>query len=152
MAENKNPKTERLPIKLIMPKQGMEKKVLPGGTPPKPFRNVDAEYRKSLSHQVSAMREALLPQMKETNAAPVRVKLLTKAVAKSHRPEQLFSAQTCPIVGAGQLGELFVKATPQGLTKLKQMIETNQSDRIMKELSCVKTIEAVTPHIPTQRY
>lgn len=145
MAENKNPKTERLPIKLIMPKQGMEKKVLPGGTPPKPFRNVDAEYRKSLSHQVSAMREALLPQMKETNAAPVRVKLLTKAVAKSHRPEQLFSAQTCPIVGAGQLGELFVKATPQGLTKLKQMIETNQSDRIMKELSCVETIEAVTP-------
>ena len=145
MPENKNAKAERLPIKLIMPKQGMEKKVPSGGAPPKPFRDVDAEYRKSLSHQVSAMREALLPQMKETNAVPVRVKLLTKAAAKSHRPEQLFSTQTCPIVGAGHLGELFVKATPQGLTKLKQIIETNQSDRIMKELSSVETIEVVTP-------
>jgi hypothetical protein len=145
MADNKNQKTERLPIKLIMPKQGTEKKVPGGGTPPKPFRTVDAEYRKRLSHQVSAMRDALLPQMKETAAAPVRVKLLTKAAAKSHRPEQLFSSETCPIVGAGQLGELFVKATPKGLTKLKNVIETNQSDRVMKELSCVETIEAVTP-------
>jgi serine protease AprX len=145
MAESNNPKAERLPIKLIMPKQGVEKRVPGAGAPPKPFRTVDAEYRKSLSHQVSTMREALLPQMKETGAAPVRVKLITKAAAKSHRPEQLFSSVTCPIVGAGHLSELFLKATPQGLAKLKNMIETNQSDRVMKEISCVETIEAVTP-------
>lgn len=139
------PKGERLPIKLILPKQGKEKKVLGGGTPPKPFRPVDAAYRKSLSKRVSAIRDAVLPQVKQTRAAPVRVKLLTKAAAKSHRPEMLFSSQTCPIIGAGTLGELFVKATPEGLVRLTKVIETGDSDRLTKEISCVETIEAVTP-------
>jgi len=71
------PKGERLPIKLILPKQGKEKRVPGGGTPPKPFRPVNAAYRMSLSKQVSAIRDAVLPQVKQTGAAPVRVKLLT---------------------------------------------------------------------------
>lgn len=128
-----------------MPKQGAERKVKAGGSPPIPFRKVDAGYRNSLSHQVSAIAEALIPEMKRTPGVPVRVKLLTKAAAKSHRPEQLFSYDTCPIIGAGNLGELFVKATAEGLAKLKYKIEKNQSERVMKELSCVETIEVVTP-------
>ncbi len=36
---------------------------------------------------------------------PVRVNLISKAVAKSHRPESLFTDKTCPIIGAGKLGE-----------------------------------------------
>src|SRR5258708_38892879 len=35
--------------------------------------------------------------------APMRVKLLTQASAKSHRPERLFSRDSCPIIGAGRL-------------------------------------------------
>ena len=137
--------TDRLPIKLIMPKQGTEKKIMGGGQPPKPFRTVDAGYRKSLSNQVAAIHEAMYPQLKQVAAAPVRVKLLKKATAKSHRPEHLFSSETCPIVSAGHLGELFIKATPKGLIKLKTVIETNQSDSIIKELSCIEAIEIVTP-------
>lgn len=144
-SENKPPTNERLLIKLIMPKQGTEKKVQSGGGKAKPFRPVDTTFRNSLAKQISAIHEALLPQVKRTGAAPVRVKLLTKAVAKSHRPEQLFSSETCPIVGAGRLGELFIKATPTGLTKLTQIIENNQSERIIKEISCIETIETVTP-------
>lgn len=135
----------RLPIKLIMPKQGTERRVSGGGSPPKPFREVDAQYRKSLSNQVSAIREAIAPQLAVTRAAPVRVKVLAKAAAKSHRPETLFSEDTCPIVGAGRLGELFIKATSDGLKRLNDMIERNTSDKIVKELSCVESIEAVTP-------
>lgn len=59
--------------------------------------------------------------------------------------ENLFSPQSCPIVGAGRLGELFVKARPEGLDRLVEIIESNTSDRMMKELSCVETIEPVTP-------
>lgn len=143
--EKNIPRPDRLPIKLILPSQGKEKRSDGGGAPPKPFRTVDAAYRRSLANQVSAVREALLPQMRQTGAAPVRVKLLTKATAKSHRPEKLFSTQTCPIVGAGKLGELFVKATPDGLAKLTSTIEENRTERVMKELSCVESIEAVTP-------
>src|SRR5688572_8770165 len=117
MVDNKRPEADRLPIKLIMPKQGAEKRVPGGGGPPKPFRNVDSAYRKSLARQVSAIKDGLSPQMKHTGAAPVRVRLIAKASAKSHRPEQLFSEKTCPIIGAGRLGELFIKATPNGLAQ-----------------------------------
>jgi len=136
---------DRLLIKVIMPKQGIERKVQGGGAPPKPFREVDSGYRKRLSSQVVAIRKAILPQIKTAGAAPVRVKLIAKAAAKSHRPEHLFSQDSCPIVGAGRLGELFVKATPDGLDSLVDRIEHGDSDRMTKELSCVETIEPVTP-------
>jgi serine protease AprX len=136
---------ERLPIKLIMPKQGTERRVPGGGTPPAPFRTVDGEYRKRLSNQVGAAREAILPQLGVAKAVPVRVKIMAKAAAKSHRPEKLFSDQSCPIIGAGRLGELFIKATADGLTRLNELIEHNTSDRITKELSCIESIEAITP-------
>ncbi|MBI5922083.1 MAG: S8 family serine peptidase [Betaproteobacteria bacterium] len=147
MAEN-NPSDqlrERLPIKLIMPKQGTERRVPGGGAPPQPFREVDAKYRKRLSNQLGAIREAILPQLKLTKSAPVRVKVMAKAAAKSHRPEKLFSDQSCPIISAGQLGELFIKATPEGLDRLTQMIESNTSEQIIKEISCIESIEPVTP-------
>lgn len=136
---------ERLPIKLVMPRQGTERKVQGGGVAARPFRTVDRAYRKSLANQTTAIRDALTRQTDGPRAVPVRVRLLTQAVAKSHRPEQLFSAATCPIVGVGRLGELFVKATPRGLARLARVIEANHSQRMVKEISCVEAIEAVTP-------
>jgi hypothetical protein len=56
------PRQERLLIKVIMPKQGTERKVAGGGPPPKPFRPVDAKYRTRLSTQVSAIRAAIKGQ------------------------------------------------------------------------------------------
>ena len=143
--DKRTPQHERLPIKLIMRKQGAERKIKGGGGPAKPFRTVDAKYRTRLSHQVSALRNAIVPQVQRGGSAPVRVKLLPVAAAKSHRPENLFSNDSCPIIGAGRLGELFLKATPQGLDRLADIIQTNTSDRMTKELSCVEAIEPVTP-------
>jgi serine protease AprX len=146
MAEiTRPPRQDRLLIKVIMPKQYTLTKVSGGGAPPKPFRPVDQKYRASLSSQVAAIRTAITPQIKTAGAAPVRVKLVSKAAAKSHRPENLFSQHSCPIVSGGSLGELFVKATPQGLARLTEIIEHNTSEQMTKELSCVETIEPVTP-------
>jgi len=136
---------DRLPIKLIMPKQGTERKVAGGGSPAKPFRNVDREYRNSLLNQVSAVEEALSVPLKSLRAAPMRVTVIAKATAKSHRPDNLFSDNTCPIIGVGQFGELFVKATHQGINSLKNLIDSNETDGLVKALSCIETIEAVTP-------
>jgi hypothetical protein len=71
--------------------------------------------------------------------------LLSQAAAKSHRPENLFSPLSCPIIGSGRLGELFVKATPEGLQHLVETIERNKSDQMTKELSCIESIEPITP-------
>jgi serine protease AprX len=147
MAEEKRPLPhDRLPIKVIMPKQGVERRVPGGGPPPKPFRPVDTKYRSRLSNQVSAIRGVVAPQSQRAGVAPVRVKLIPKAVAKSHRPEHLFSLGSCPIIGGGRLGELFVRATPEGLDRLTDMIENDRSDQVTKELSCIETIEPVTPN------
>jgi serine protease AprX len=136
---------DRLPIKLIMPKQGTERRIQSGGSPPRPFRNVDRQYRTRLSNQVTAIRQALVPQIRRTGTVPIRAKLLPQAAAKSHRPEHLFANDSCPIIGAGRLGEIFLKATPNGLDQLIQKIERNTSDMMLKELSCVETIEPITP-------
>ena len=87
----------------------------------------------------------MAPHLRNVGAVPLRVKLLNQAAAKSHRPQQLFSSSTCPIVGAGALGELFVRATTDGLVKLATAIREGTSDQMVKELSCVDSIEPVTP-------
>lgn len=135
---------DRLPIKLIMPKQGTERPVPGGGSPPKPFREVTPEYRAGLATQVLAIREGLQSKASTTQVAPVRVRVLPKAAAKSHRPEKLFSDDSCPIIGAGRPGEIFIKATPKGLRQLATAIESNTSDQIVKEISCIEAIEPVT--------
>ena len=135
----------RLPIKLILPKQGKERAVLGGGGPPVPFRLVDQEYRARLSHQVDAIKRTSMPQLRRVGSVPVRVKLIPKATAKSHRPETLFAPDSCPIIGAGALGELFVKATEAGLSRLGNTILGDDSKRALKELSEIEFIEPVTP-------
>lgn len=141
---------ERLPIKLIMPKQGTERRVAGGGGKKKPFREVDTEYRQRLLNQVAAIEQVILPQLNHAHAAPIRVKLISKATAKSHRPVLLLSESSCPIVGAGGIGELYVKATASGLIKLKHSITDGQSEQIIKELSCIESIEAISPILRRQ--
>jgi len=141
----KLPPGGRLPIKLIMPKQGRERRVQGGGSKAVPFRDVDDKFRGGLAKQLAAATEAIKAQMQELGAAPLRVKLVPKASAKSHRPETLFNEKTCEIVGAGKLGELFVKATPAGLDRLAERIQKAHSELLIKELSSVEAIEAVTP-------
>lgn len=137
--------SERLFIKVILPRQGAERKVLAGGAEPIPFRTVDMAFRKSLSTRIKAIDQIIRTSVDNASAMPVRVKLIGKASAKSHRPESLFSSSTCPIIGAGKLGELFIKATASGLRKIDDMVLRGDSDRIVKEISTVETIEPVTP-------
>ena len=145
MAE-REPPTEhiRLPIKVVLPNQGKERIVSGGGGKSAPFRPVDGEFRLRLRNQVDALQRAIVPLARRTGSAPMRVKLHPLAVAKSHRPEMLFSQETCPIIGAGQLGELFLKATPSGLIRLADYVNTGDTQQLKKELSTVDAIEPIT--------
>lgn len=135
---------DRLPIKLILPNQGKEAPVTGGGGK-KLFRNVNTEYRTSLTRQVDAIEKSVAPAAARAGSVPVRVKIIAAASAKSHRPTHLFSEATCPIIGAGAVGEIFVKGTPAGLKRLSKEIESNKTNRITNELSVVDAIEPVTP-------
>ena len=149
MADTTRP--ERLPIKVVLPNQGNRIPVLGGGSSPTPFREVDHEFRASLANQVMAIRHGLAKPLGTVGVAPLRVRLTPRAYAKSHRPRALFSTRTCPIVGAGQLGELFVRATNDGLSRLQETIELNETKQIVKQLSTVQFIEAITPTFRRKR-
>lgn len=110
-----------------MPNQGKEHRVPAGGSKPKPFCEVDDIYRQSMVTRANAIHKALEPSLRKTKLAPVRVNLIPGAIAKSHRPERLFSDDTCPIIGAGSLGELYVKATNEGLQALAWKIANDES-------------------------
>jgi serine protease AprX len=140
-----NARRELLPIKVVLPDQGKERLIPAGGSEAKPFVTVDRAYRTRLQKEVAAVRQLVTTQAKDVGSAPMRVKLRTKAVAKSHRPTGLFSDSSCPIIGAGKLGELFVKVTPRGLTRLARNIEINDAKSIVKEISTVEVIEPITP-------
>ena len=133
-----------LPIKLILPNQGRERLAPVGGGPPVPFRPVDRKYRERLGTQVAAMRLTITSASGRLSVAPMRVKLLAQASAKSHRPERLFSRDSCPIIGAGRLGELFVKASVSGLERLAREIERNESGAVVKEISSIEVVEPIT--------
>jgi serine protease AprX len=147
MAESRTrgERQERLPIKLILPNQGKERAVKGGGGAKVPFRKVDGAFRESLGNQVEAIQANSRTQVRRAGAVPVRVKLLGKASAKSHRPDALFSEETCPIIGAGSLGELFVKATPEGLDQLAKTIARDSTKQMVQQLSTVEAIEPITP-------
>ncbi len=142
---------EHLLIKVILPKQGVERKVPAGASAPRPFRTVDATFRKSLSTRVRTLQHAIESSARSVGAVPVLVKLLSVASAKSHRPETLFSSKTCPIIGAGKLGEIYIRATPEGLKKIDSYImhDKHRSQtaeaQLTKEISTIDTIEPVTP-------
>lgn len=138
----------RLPIKVISSKQGKERPVPAGGKRPEPFRKITSSYIASLRTQVAEIEKSVRQIHKDSSLpVPIRVTVLAKAVAKSHRPRQIFSERTCPIVGAGKLGELYLKGTRHGLAALGKKITEHDSPQAKKEISSIETIEIVTPSL-----
>jgi serine protease AprX len=146
ITRNAHSGSDRLPIKLILPHQGRERVVHGGGAAPRPFRQVDDQYRSRLTNQVDALRKAVQTPSKKIGSSPARVRLIPKALAKSHRPDSLFSQDSCPIIGVGGPGELFIKVTPSGLEDIARRVQHSHSDRIIKEISSIESIEPITPN------
>src|SRR5688572_6544220 len=98
MREVTMPETERrLPIKIVIPRQDDFRPVPSGGSARKVFDEVTREGRDLLLEQLASVR-AVLAQGANVPAV-ARVVVKEKALAKSHRPFQLFNRNTCPIIG-----------------------------------------------------
>ena len=67
--------------------------------------------------------------------------LKEKALAKSHRPAQLFSRNTCPIIGGQTFGSLLVSVSAAGLDRLERDIDRNGSPHICADISTVDRVE-----------
>lgn len=94
---------------------------------------------------MTGVASAIRSTLERIGAAPARVRVISKAIAKTHRPDALFSIESCPIIGAGRLGELFIRMTPAGLDALMELIQSGDSKPVVKALSSIETIEPITP-------
>lgn len=136
----------RLPIKIVMPRESEFQPPDGGGGPAKVFGDVTAEVREALDYQVGEVEQHFRETFQRTSLPAVaRVALKPKALAKSHRPTDLLNERTCPIIGVGGFGELYVSARPRGLQGLSHRIQHLNTKRGIANISTISEILPYTP-------
>lgn len=137
----------KLPIKVVPPLERDFYRPEVSGGPPKVFGDVTKELRQRLASEVIAIRETFDAAFKAYPGVPAvaRANVKAEAIAKSHRPTNIFDPRTCPIIGAEGLGHILLSATPAGLEQLARKIEMTESKLGVANISTVKSIEAVKP-------
>lgn len=107
-----------------------------GGSPKDFFAGNDIEFEVHRNYLQNQLNE--IKNMQLTNSFAkisfARVTLRQTALAKSHRPtSQVLKSEFAPIVGAGDLGELFVELTPESIEKITYKIGQAESVTRYKE-------------------
>ncbi|EOQ22257.1 hypothetical protein KQ1_05834 [Bacillus cereus BAG3O-1] len=135
------------PIKLISLRKGDIKPNRANGGDKKIFCEVTRELRSGLAQKIDAVESSFEQRFKEHPKTPAvaKVTLRSDAIAKSHRPINLFSSSTCPIIGVGESNELFIEVNTQRLNNLKQKI-MNSSAKVIE--SNISTLEDIIPYLP----
>ena len=136
---------ERLYVKIVMPRQGREKKKPGGGGVAKPFVPVTGAMRQKLVHGLDSAEQLLARASLQSQVVPLKASLVSKALAKSHWQDALFDSRSCPVIGAGKPGELFLRGTRHGIHLLKRRIEHGDSQQMVKEISALKELRPVEP-------
>ncbi len=118
---------EKLPVRIVRSKPNSNRKKS-GGWSWKIFLKTEEEFlqrEKSLMQNVDYIWEYFQESFEKYPQIPhvAKVQLVEEAIAKSHRPTYLFSEDTCPIIGVGRLGQLFVRTEPKRLYSLRKRID-----------------------------
>ena len=138
----------------------------PGGTNKDFFAGRDREFELH-RHQINVQLENIENIRKEnpySKLAYAKLILRPSALAKSHRPtKRLFTPDKAPVIGAGDLGELFVEIRPQSVEWVKTQAGKAHSETRWKEKddnrfaspskyrSEVGAIDKVVPYGPSDK-
>ena len=137
----------RLPIKIVVPREeDVRRPEHGGGGGAKMFGDVTPEVRDALDDQVGRVDRYFQSAFTRSPGIPAvaRVVLKSKALAKSHRPAEVFNKRTCPIIGIGRLGELFISARPSGLLTLSHRLKRLSSKVGVANISTIREIAPYT--------
>lgn len=92
-------------------------------------------HKKTLQNQLAEIR-AFQISNEFTSLSYAKVTLQQAALAKSHRPtNKLFVKNVAPVVGAGELGEIFIELSPSAVDELNLKIEQAPTQTIYKEIN-----------------
>ena len=93
---------ERLYVKIVMPRQGKEKKKTGGGGKVEPFTPVTTKARQRLVDGLAAAEQLLARVSLQNRLVPLKASLIPKALAKSHWQNALFDQSSCPVIRGRQ--------------------------------------------------
>lgn len=106
-----------------------------GGSRKDFFKNDDAGYTRHKAEILFQLGEIAgnLDAMATGNIGIVKIILRRDALAKSHRPfKALFTPRLTPVVGGGDLGEIFVEARPEALRQIQAVVRNGEDQTRMK--------------------
>lgn len=135
-----------LPIKVVLKQDSDDRPYKPRDfKDPEPLGPVTQELRNELVGKVATLQTHFRGSFERWPGVPVvaKVKLKTEAIAKYRRPDSLFNADTCPIIGGGAPTELHASASPQGLTELARRLKSSIGKR---EEAHISTVVSVDPY------
>ncbi|WP_417355390.1 S8 family peptidase [Flavobacterium sp.] len=134
-----------------------------GGGPSKDFfAGNDTEFIEHRDNIQNRLNEIKSMQLVNsfTKISYAKVTLKQAALAKSHRPtSQVFKRDVAPVIGAGDLGELFIELSPESIDKINTKVgqaetETRYKDkngkaepnpsRLRSEIGAIDEIEPYT--------
>lgn len=139
-------KENYLPIRRIQSSEDfLQKYDGGGGSGPKWFLSA-GEYESHKEFLVSTLEQIHMNYYKkyeEYPHIPIVMKALMKdeALAKSHRPIDLFNSDTCPIVGIENFRELLISTTKNGLEKLEKRIKQPTSEKQKANITAIQEIK-----------
>ncbi|MEA5259478.1 S8 family peptidase [Arcicella aquatica] len=101
-----------------------------GGSKKDFYENRDDEF---INHKNKLIKQLSLLNEKKTDfdfsdVQFVKLRLKQSALAKSHRPTKIFSNDIAPIVGGGDLGELYIELTPNSIGKITEKIRSAENE------------------------
>ncbi|MDR0752267.1 MAG: hypothetical protein LBF12_06795 [Christensenellaceae bacterium] len=139
---------KNLPIKVII-KQERDIKPNQGGSKRKFFRDITTEFIEEISSKFSNIARYYNNVFSENEHLPAvgKLVLIEDAIAKSYRPNDL--CQDLEIIGAGDLQELYVKVTKEGLNKTITRI--NHPHRTQSLEANLTTVKDIVPILPAEK-
>ena len=137
------PEDSRLPIKVVIPQNEDFHRPEYGGGSRKIFGEVTTETRRTLDAQVEQVHDYFRSSFEEFPGVPgvARVVLKPKAIAKSHRPNELISKSSCSVIGVGALGEVLLSVGPSTLRTLSNQINNLNTKNGIANISTIQRIE-----------
>ena len=136
---------KRLPVRVVQPSRDFLQKAEGGGGSIKSFITDETEFethREFLASEIDNIERSLDYNFQKYPEIPsvIKAELREDALAKSHRPVDLFKIDTCPMIGLDHMGEILVSATKTGLGKLKSRIDAPKSEAQKANISAVKNV------------
>lgn len=128
-----------LPIKIVFRRGEDIRKMTVRGGERKVFGKGDAAVRRTLVAQLARIQSYFEGSFKSLPDVPAvaRVQLKEDAIAKSHRPSNLFSTQTCPVIGVENFGELLIGVNRVRLRRLESRIHGDVSRNARANVSTI---------------